>query len=410
MEKVHCRFCGTELWHVFADLGLSPMSNEYLLLEDSSKGQYFYPLVVHVCEKCYLVQAMEFSKPEAIFSNYKYFSSFSKSWLEHCKRYVDMIVASLELSTESLVTEIACNDGYLLQYFKPYGVPVYGVEPSENVALEAQKREIDVEVSFFGDELARILVEKRGKSDLVIGNNVLAHVPDINGFVKGLKTLLADGGVITVEFPHLLKLVQYIQFDTIYHEHFYYFSLLALTKIFKAHKLKIFRVDELDTHGGSLRVYAAHDKDTGREVEASVTNVLEAEQCSGLGDMRTYAAFGDAVTKIKRESLRLLSELKGNGESIAAYGAAAKGNTFLNYCGIGKDFVDYVVDANPHKQGLYLPGTQIPIVGKEKLSETKPGCIIILPWNIRGEIEAELIFAREWGCRLITFIPEVQFF
>jgi len=410
MESIKCRFCGTELRHILADLGLSPLSNEYLSPEDSTKGQYFYPLMVHVCEKCYLVQAMEFRKPETIFTNYKYFSSFSKSWLEHCKKYVDMIVPFLNLGANSLVTEIACNDGYLLQYFKPYGISVYGVEPSANVAAEARKRGIEVEVSFFGNDLAAEQVKMRGKSDLIIGNNVLAHVPDINGFVEGLQILLAGDGIVTLEFPHLLKLMQYNQFDTIYHEHFSYFSLLALTRIFKVYSLRIFKVDELDTHGGSIRIYVVHESNARRETEASVDIILENERSFGLDDIRTYTAFEDKVIKNKIDSLKLLLKLKNNGEAIAAYGAAAKGNTFLNYCGIGKDFIDYVVDANPHKQGFYLPGTQIPIVGKEKLSETKPGYIVILPWNIRDEIKTELSFTREWGCKLVTFIPETQIF
>ena len=408
MNSTNCRSCGTELWRVMADLGLSPLSNEYL--EDASRGQYFYPLVVNVCEKCCLVQAKEFSKPENIFSNYKYFSSFSKSWLEHCKKYVVMIVQDLGLGTGSLVTEIACNDGYLLQYFKPYEIPVYGVEPSKNVAAKAQKLGIDVEVAFFGSEKAVELAKKRGKSDLIIGNNVLAHVPDINGFVKGLKILLADDGTITLEFPHLLRLIQQNQFDTIYHEHFYYFSMMALEKVFDKHDLRVFKIDELDTHGGSLRIYATHKSNFAKQGDSSVGKVLNDELRSGLDKMHTYEAFEEKVQLIKSNSVKLLLELKDGGKSVAAYGAAAKGNTFLNYCGIRSDIIDYVVDANPSKQGLYLPGTQIPIVEKKVLHETKPSHIIILPWNIRKEIEAELSFAREWGCKFITFIPETEIF
>jgi len=407
MKDVNCRFCGTKLEYTLVNLGLSPLSNEYRSQDEIAEGQYYYPLIVHVCGECFLAQAMEFSKPDTIFTNYKYFSSYSKSWLKHCREYVDMIVPYIKLNSKSCVTEIACNDGYLLQYFKPYNIPAYGIEPSENVALEAKKQGIDVEVSFFGKSLAEKLVSQRGKSNLIIGNNVFAHVPDINGFVEGLRILLDKEGLITLEFPHLLKLMQNNQFDTIYHEHYYYFSLLSLVKVFSTHGLKIVKVDELDTHGGSVRIYITHDSDC-RENDESVEKVLNDEYAYKLNSNNTYESFSKSVRNIKLSSIKLLTELKNKGKSIAAYGAAAKGNTFLNYCGLGSDIIDYVSDANPHKQGSYLPGSQIPIVDKSKIYDTKPDYIVILPWNISDEIEDDLREVRRWDCKFITFIPETK--
>jgi len=409
MSKTNCRFCGKSLSHVFADLGLSPLSNEYIAKEDLNKGQYFYPLKVNVCDACFMVQAMEFSKPEDIFSEYKYFSSYSKSWLKHCKEYVDMIIPLLSLDKNSSVVEIACNDGYLLQYFQQYHIPVYGIEPAENVASEACKKGIDVISEFFNDKLAASLLEKHNRADLIIGNNVLAHVPDINGFVEGLRVLLSSKGSITMEFPHLLNLMRFDQFDTIYHEHYSYFSLIAVRRIFEAHKLKITKAEELDTHGGSLRIYATHiDNDV--IIDDSVRQILESEKNYGLDNIKTYTDFNNRIMKIKRDSIRVLSDIKDQGKQIAAFGAAAKGNTFLNYCGIGRDFIDYVVDSSRHKQGLYLPGTLIPIVGKDEILKRRPDYIIILPWNLSAEIEEEVKAARKWGCKLITFIPEARIY
>lgn len=410
MDNKHCRFCGKELKYTFADLGLSPVSNEYLGKEDLEKGQYFYPLNVKVCEDCFMVQALLYQKPENIFTDYKYFSSFSTSWLKHCKAYVDMITNRLNLNSGSLVYELACNDGYLLQYFQPYGIPVCGIEPAENVAQEAMKKGIEVEVEFFGKDTSKSIVEKRGKADLIIGNNVLAHVPDINSFVEGIRIALKENGTVTMEFPHLRKLMELSQFDTIYHEHFSYFSLLTVCRIFAEHGMKIYDVEELPTHGGSLRIYAAHQKNSAYTVSNAVTRVLEDEKADGLDKIVSYTQFENKVRKIKRNSTKLLVDLKEKGAKIVAFGAAAKGNTFLNYCGIGKEYIDFVADSSSAKQGCFLPGTQIPIVSPEKIKEEKPDYIILLPWNLRQELCELLEYTREWGCKFITFIPETEVF
>lgn len=410
MDNKHCRFCGKELQHTFADLGLSPISNEYLAEENLDCGQNFYPLTVKVCDECFLVQALEYQKPEEIFTNYKYFSSFSTSWLQHCHSYVDMIVDRLKLNRDSLVYELACNDGYLLQYFKPHNIPVCGIEPAANVAEETKKKGIDVEVEFWGENTAKTIVGKRGKADLIIGNNVLAHVPDINSFVEGIYLALKEQGTVTMEFPHLEKLIRLNQFDTIYHEHFSYFSLLTVCKIFTAHHMKIYDVEELSTHGGSLRIYATHEENENYMISDKVKEVLTREKEFGLEEIESYEVFGRRVEKIKRDSWKLLATLKEDGARIAAFGAAAKGNTFLNYCGIGKDVIDFVADSSTAKQGLYLPGTRIPIVSPDKIREEKPDYIIILPWNLKNELTEILEYTRDWGCKLITFIPEVEVF
>lgn len=410
MDNEHCRFCGNKLSHTFADLGLSPLSNAYMRPQDVDNGQYFYPLVVKVCEKCFLAQAAVFSKPADIFSDYKYFSSYSKSWLAHCKNYVDNIVGELDLKRESRVTEIACNDGYLLQYFIPYGMQAYGIEPAENVAEIARQKEVDVEVSFFDKDFAKQMLEKRGVSDLIIGNNVFAHVPDINSFVEGLGILLAPKGTITLEFPHLLELMQWNQFDTIYHEHFSYFSILTVDKILKAHKLKLYKIEKLSTHGGSVRIFVTHSANDAVEVDESVNTILAEERSFGLDKMETYEGFGLKIKSIKRDALKMLCDIKEQGKTIAAYGAAAKGNTFLNYCGIGKDFIDYVVDANVHKQGYLLPGSLIPIVDREYIFQTNPDYIVILPWNLKEEIIEQNREISQWGGKFITFIPQATIF
>ena len=405
-----CRFCGTELKHTFADLGLSPISNEYLEVSQIQHGQHFYPLHVKVCEKCKLVQVGEYRKPQDIFKDYKYLSSFSLSWLKHCSDYVDMITARLNLDSDSLVYEIACNDGYLLQYFLPKNIPVWGVEPAENVAEEAKKKGIDVEVEFWGADTAKEISLRHGKADLIIGNNVLAHVPDINSFVKGLEIALSEKGTITMEFPHLLKLMKYNQFDTIYHEHFSYLSLMAVNKIFGFNGLKIYDVEELSTHGGSLRIYATHKENNDYEINKEVDRVLSEEKEYGMESIETYEKFDKQIQKIKFDSCKKLIELKNDGKKIVGFGAAAKGNTFLNYCGIGKEYIDFVVDSNIEKQGLYLPGTLIPIKSPEVIKEEKPDYIIFLPWNLKNELIEVLSYTREWGCKFITFIPEVEVF
>lgn len=410
MDNKHCRFCGKELKITFADLGFSPLSNEYLSAEGLERGQMFYPLKVMTCGSCYLVQALKFRRPEEIFTDYKYFSSFSESWLEHCKKYVDMIVGRLGLGRDSMVYEIACNDGYLLQYFKPYGIPVCGIEPAANVAEKAKAKGIDVEAKFFGNVTAKEISEKHGKADLIIGNNVLAHVPDINGFVEGVNIALKDRGTATFEFPHLLKLIDRSQFDTIYHEHFSYLSLIAVTKIFEAHGLKIYDAEELSTHGGSLRIYAAHKDNREREESSAVRKVLEDEINSGLNGTAAYENFSLKVHKVKYDSCRILADLKQKGAKIAAFGAAAKGNTFLNYCGIGKEYIDFAADSGTAKQGMFLPGTGIPIVSPDVIREKKPDYIVFLAWNLKDEFMKLLDYTREWGCRFITFLPEVKIF
>ena len=410
LDNQHCRFCGHELKHTFADLGLSPLSNEYLKQADLDRGQMFYPLNVKVCGQCFLVQAAQHQRPEQIFGDYQYFSSYSGSWLAHCKAYVDQIVPRLSLGADSRVLEIACNDGYLLQYFQPYGIPVKGIEPAENVAQEARKKGIEVECRFFGVESAREIAAKDGLYDLVIGNNVLAHVPDINGFVEGLGAVLAPAGTVTMEFPHLLRLIEQCQFDTIYHEHFHYLSLGTVKRIFHAHGLELYDVEELPTHGGSLRIYAAH-RDYGRaHMREAVQALLARERELGLEDVRTYTGFSDKMQNIKLDTLGRLSQWKQEGKRIAAFGAAAKGNTFLNYCGIKNDLIDFVVDSNPHKQGLYLPGSLIPIVGREALREHKPDYVLILPWNLTEEIAETAGFIREWGGQFVVCIPHIRVF
>lgn len=408
MDNQHCRFCGRELKHTFADLGLSPLANEYLKEADLSRGQTFYPLKVQVCEHCFLAQAALYQKPENIFGEYQYFSSYSISWLAHCRAYVDMIVPRLGLTGGSQVLEVACNDGYLLQYFQPYGIPARGVEPAGNVAKAAREKGIDVRCCFFNAETAEEIAAQDGPYDLVIGNNVLAHVPDINSFVAGLTAVLGPEGTITMEFPHLLQLIQNSQFDTIYHEHFYYLSLMAVRRIFQAHGLEIYDVEPLDTHGGSLRIYAAHHAYGTAHMEESVSDLLAQEKRFGLCEMQTYTRFSYKMLRIKLETLQQFSKWKAEGKHIAAFGAAAKGNTFLNYCGIKQDMIDFAVDSNPHKQGLYLPGSLIPVLEPEALWRYRPDYLVILPWNLTNEIMEAAAFVREWGCRFVTCIPKLR--
>jgi len=410
MDNQHCRFCGRTLKHTFADLGLTPLANEYLQKGDLNRGQMFYPLHVNVCDQCFLVQAAEYQRPEQIFGDYQYFSSYSESWLAHCKAYVDMIISRLSLTPESQVLEVACNDGYLLQYFQPYNIPIKGVEPAKNVADEARAKGIDVDCCFFDAASARKLAEREGTFDLVIGNNVLAHVPDINSFTEGLAAVLRPEGTITMEFPHLLQMIQHCQFDTIYHEHFHYLSFGAVNRIFQAHGLTVYDVEELPTHGGSLRIYAAHAKYGDALKSKSVPALMTREREFGLEDIQTYTSFSEKILKIKLDALRLFSGLKQDKKSIVAFGAAAKGNTFLNYCGIKSDFIDFVIDSNPHKQGLYLPGSLIPIVGIEELRPRKPDYVLILPWNLTEELMGAAACIREWGGKFITCIPELRVF
>lgn len=403
-----CRFCGTELRHSFCDLGMSPLSNSYIKQQNVQKMEPFYPLHAYVCASCFLVQLAEFESPAAIFSDYAYFSSYSESWLMHARRYVDMMIARFGFDGSSQVIEIASNDGYLLQYFKKRNVPVLGIEPAQNVAKVAEAAGVTTLAKFFGIETANELAASGRKADLLLGNNVLAHVPDINDFVAGMKVALKSQGVITMEFPHLLRLVTEKQFDTIYHEHFSYLSFSTTEKIFSCHGLVLFDVEELTTHGGSLRIYARHVDDLSKPVTANVSRLKKMEQEYKLGELTTYSTFSESVKETKRKLLEFLIDAKRRGKSIVGYGAPAKGNTLLNYCGIRTDFIDYTVDRSPHKQGCYLPGTRIPIYAPEKIRETKPDYVLILPWNLKDEIMDQMKYIGEWGGRFVIPIPETK--
>ncbi len=405
-----CRFCGAELALTFANLGMSPIANNYLSEDQISRMEPFYPLHALVCDRCFLVQLEEFETPEAIFSDYAYFSSYSTSWLDHCRRYAEMATERFGLGEGSQVVELASNDGYLLRYFAERGIPVLGVEPAANVAEVARERGVPTEVEFFGHDVARKLAAARRQADLLIGNNVLAHVPDLNDFVAGMKELLAPGGVITMEFPHLERLIEERQFDTIYHEHFSYFSLLTVRRVFAAHELHIFDVDELPTHGGSLRIYAGHADDPTQPVSDAVRALEAREERSGLTDIDTYLSFGQLVQQEKRDILESLIGLKNEGKTIAGYGAPAKGNTLLNFCGIGTDFIEFTADRSPHKQGLFLPGSHIPIRAPEEIERTRPDVVFILPWNLREEIMEQLRFVSDWGGRFLVRAPALELY
>jgi SAM-dependent methyltransferase len=402
-----CRFCGAPLRHSFADLGSSPLANSYLRADQLDAPEPFYPLHVRVCERCFLVQLPAVESPEAIFGEYAYFSSTSASWVEHARRYAESAVRRFGLDERSQVLEVASNDGYLLQFFRERGVPVLGIEPARNVAEAAVARGIPTHVEFFGTEAARRLVAEGTRADLLVANNVLAHTPSLNDFVEAIAVVLAPDGVATLEFPHLLRLIERSEFDTIYHEHFSYFSLLVVERVFERAGLTIVDVEELPTHGGSLRVYARHAQAAGRKSE-SIESVRTAEQEAGLGGIEAYAGFEARVRAAKRDLLELLVEVKREGRSVVAYGAAAKGATLLNYCGIRGDFVDYVVDRSPHKQGLFMPGVRLPIHPPERVAETRPDYLLLLAWNLREEIAQQMQFVREWGCRFVAPLPTVE--
>jgi SAM-dependent methyltransferase len=408
--RQECRFCGAPLAHTFVDLGMSPIANNILSEEQLTAMEPFFPLHALACDQCFLVQLEEFESPESIFSDYSYFSSYSTSWLEHCRRYAEMATERFGLDGRSQVVELASNDGYLLQYFVERGVPVLGVEPAANVAEVARQRGIPTEVEFFGHDVARSLAAERRQADLLIGNNVLAHVPDLNDFVGGMKELLAPGGTITMEFPHLERLIEERQFDTIYHEHFSYFSLLTVRRVFAAHDLNVFDVDELPTHGGSLRIYACHADDGSRQVSDAVRSLEAREERAGLTDISTYVSFGQAVHQEKREILESLIGLKNEGKTIVGYGAPAKGNTLLNFCGIGTDFIEFTADRSPHKQGRFLPGSHIPIRAPEEIERTRPDVVFILPWNLREEIMEQLRFVSDWGGRFLVRAPALELY
>lgn len=408
MPPLHCRFCRQTLSETFVDLGMSPLSNSFISASQVNGMERFYPLHAYVCGSCFLVQLAEFVTPEKIFSEYAYFSSFSDSWLRHCDEYAEAMVKRWALGQHSLVVEIASNDGYLLQYFKKLCVPVLGIEPAGNVAQAAISKGIATEVAFFGEKKGRDLAARGKSADLIAANNVLAHVPDINDFVKGLKSALKPSGCITVEFPHLLQLIRRNQFDTIYHEHFSYLSLSFVRALFAAHGLTAFDVEELSTHGGSLRAYACHDDDDGKTTSDAVEAVLDSERRAGLSDLGTYRKFAEQVIQTKCELLKFFLDARSRAKKVVGYGAPAKGNTLLNYCGIGRELLPFTVDRSPHKQGFFLPGTHIPIRSPGAIFEEKPDYVLILPWNLRSEITAQMSGIREWGGKFVVPIPHLE--
>ena len=407
-NQPRCRFCGFNLRHTLVDLGMSPLCESYLSREQLNGMEPFYPLHVQVCEKCFLVQLQEYVRAEEIFTEYAYFSSYSDSWLQHASNYVDLMVERFKLGSGNFVVELASNDGYLLQYFVKKRIPVLGIEPAANVAKAAVAKGVPTLVQFFGVQTAKQMAAEGRHADLIIANNALAQVPDLNDFVGGMKILLQPGGVVTVEFPHLLRLMEQNQFDTIYHEHFSYFSFITAEKIFAAHGLTLFDVEELPTHGGSLRIYARHADNSSLPVSERVTGLRAREIAAGFTRMERYANFGEQVKETKRKLLEFLISARRAGKSIAGYGAPGKGNTLLNYCGIRTDFLDYTVDRNPYKQGKFLPGTHIPILHPDEIRRTRPDYVLILPWNLKDEIRKQLAYVAEWGGKLVVPIPEVQ--
>jgi SAM-dependent methyltransferase len=402
-----CRFCGNGLHRTFVDLGLSPLCETYPSTDDLNRGETYYPLHVLVCDKCWLVQLDEYETPEKIFSDYPYFSSFSDSWLKHCDKYCEAMKTRFALGGHSFVVEVASNDGYLLQYFVKRDVPVLGIEPAANVAKVAVEKGVPSLVRFFGTELARELAREGRCADLVLGNNVLAQVPSLNDFVEGLNVILKPEGVLTLEFPHLLQLIQLNEFDTIYHEHFSYFSLLSTIKILDAHGLKVFDVEELRSHGGSLRVFACKAESKTHPLEPNVRKVLADEAQAGLDKVEGYNSFAQQVKETKFTLVDFLLSAAMRGKKVAGYGAPGKSATLLHYCGIGKDLIEYTVDRSPYKQGRFLPGSRIPIYHPERIRETKPDYVVILPWNLKDEIMEQLQFIREWGGSFVVPIPKV---
>jgi 2-polyprenyl-3-methyl-5-hydroxy-6-metoxy-1,4-benzoquinol methylase len=403
-----CKLCGTELRHTFVDLGMSPLCESYVPVERLNQMEPFYPLHVFVCDKCFLVQLDEYVTREEIFTEYAYFSSYSDSWVEHMRRYANAISDRFGLGRESLVVEVGSNDGYLLQHFVAKGIPVLGIEPAANVAKVALESGVPTLVKFFGETTARELVAQERQADLICGANVLAQVPSPNDFVRGLEVLLKPGGVITIEFPHLMQLMAQNQFDTIYHEHFTYFSFLSAERMFAAQGLTLFDVEELPTHGGSLRIYACHVGDPTKAVTPRAQELRRREIAAGFERIETYANFGEQVKETKRKLLDFLIAVKREGKTVVGYGAPGKGNTLLNYCGIRTDFIDFTVDRNTYKHGKFLPGTHIPIFHPDRIAEVKPDYVLILPWNLRDEIVRQMAFIRQWGGKFVVPIPEVQ--
>lgn len=406
-----CRFCSNKLTHEFIDLVNSPASNSFLIKEQLNKPEISYPLKVYVCDRCFLVQIDEYQKSNEIFNDeYVYFSSYSKSWLEHAKDYVDLMVSRFKIHENSTVIEIASNDGYLLQFFKKRNIPVLGIEPTKNTADIAISKGIDTMIDFFSTSLSQSIVDEGIKADLILGNNVLAHVPDVVDFVNGMKILLNENGVITMEFPHLMQLIDNNQFDTIYHEHYSYFSFYVVKNIFESIGLEIFHVDEISTHGGSLRIYAKHKDDNSKFVTKEVNNLIEREISQGICDSKYYDGFQLRAEIVKLDFLSFLIEKKREGKKVVGYGAAAKGNTLINYCGIKNDLISFVSDANPNKQNKFLPSSHIPVYSEEKIIDEKPDFIIIFPWNLKNEILYQLKYAKEWGAKFVTVIPKLEIF
>jgi SAM-dependent methyltransferase len=402
-----CRLCDASVTRTFVDLGMSPLCESYVSAESLDAAEPFYPLHVRICDSCLLVQLPAYVAGEDIFSDYAYFSSYSDSWVAHAKRYADAMIAQLDLSADSLVTEVASNDGYLLQHFQAAGIPVLGVEPAGNVAAAARARGIATEVEFVGSATGSALAARHGRADLVVANNVFAHVPDIRGFASGLRALVKDTGTVTLEFPHLLRLIERRQFDTIYHEHFSYLSLLTSARALSEAGLRVVDVDELETHGGSLRVYA-RPAEAGGEPTSRVKAVLDAEEMAGLHTVTGHAGFAREVLQIKSDLLEFLLSASAHGRTVAGYGAPGKGNTLLNHCGIRADLLAYTVDRSPFKQGKYLPGTHIPIFSPQHLADTKPDYILVLPWNLRAELTEQLGYVRQWGGQLVFPIPQLE--
>jgi 2-polyprenyl-3-methyl-5-hydroxy-6-metoxy-1,4-benzoquinol methylase len=405
-----CRFCGAELRQTFVDLGMSPLCETYPSPDELNCGETYYPLHVYVCEECFLVQLEQYESPESIFSDYAYFSSYSDSWLKHSKEYCDKMIARFGLDAQSSVTEVASNDGYLLQYFVQRGVPVLGIEPAGNVAKVAVEKGVPTLVRFFGTHLARELAAEGHCADVVLGNNVLAQVPDLNDFVEGLKILLKPNGVLTLEFPHLLRLIERNEFDTIYHEHFSYFSLLTTVRVLESHGLSVFDVEELVTHGGSLRVYACRSENETHHLEPAVQGLIAEEKRAGLDSLAGYKSFAQQVKETKFALIEFLLSAAREGKSVGGYGAPGKSATLLHYCGIGKDLIQYTVDRSPYKQGRFLPGNHIPIYHPDRIRETKPDYVVILPWNLKEEIMKQLHFIREWGGRFVVPIPKLTIY
>lgn len=403
-----CRFCDAPLQTTFVDLGLSPLCENFIPADKLVEMEPFYPLHTYVCEKCYLVQLQEFVTPDEIFTEYAYFSSYSTSWVEHARLYAEMMIERFKLGSSSKVMEIASNDGYLLQHFVARDVPVLGIEPAANVAKVAIEKGVPSTVRFFGRKTAAEIAAEHGRPDVLLGNNVLAHVPDINDFVGGMKLLLAPRGVITMEFPHLARLMAENQFDTIYHEHFSYLSFVTVEKIFAHHGIRLFDVEELCTHGGSLRIFGCHDDDAARPASARVNELRQREIDDGFLTMERYRGFDEQVKETKRKLMTFLIDAKRRGKKVVGYGAPGKGNTLLNYCAIRTDFLDFTVDANPYKHGKFTPGTRIPILPPEKLREARPDYVLILPWNLKDEIATQASYIREWGGKFVVPIPEAR--